>query len=243
MTPSSHPLPRTLAATLNIVGEVIGLLMQLLLVWLGVSLVWGDSDEAGYAGFVLILFLWCIIATVYLSATAITLSALVRLNQPDPPFTRRLVAHPVTRVFSMALSFSTSLLGLTVAIDLITALGRDEHDAIAEAGAVWAMLLAWVIFNWGYARIYFSRYHRAKRPPLKFPGTTEPRLVDFAYFAFTNATTFSVSDVRVVDAHMRWTVVWHTTLAFFFNALIIALAMNVISNGTLFANILDALDS
>jgi uncharacterized membrane protein len=36
---------------------------------------------------------------------------------------------------------------------------------------------------------------------------------------------------------MRWTVVWHTTLAFFFNALIIVLTMNVISNGSFFTEL------
>ena len=48
-----------------------------------------------------------------------------------------------------------------------------------------------------------------------------------------------MSDVQVMTTRMRWTVVWHTTFAFFFNALIIALTMNVISNGTLLQNLLD----
>ncbi|WP_240422945.1 DUF1345 domain-containing protein [Leucobacter sp. wl10] len=88
----------------------------------------------------------------------------------------------------------------------------------------------------GYARIYFSHYHRTPRPPLELPGTDEPRLVDLT---FINATTLSVSDVRVVNTRMLRTVVWHTTLAFFFNALIIVLTMNVIVNGSLFAALLD----
>lgn len=228
----------TTGAVMSVGGEILGLLLQLVLVWLGALIIWGDDgqvdeDEA------FILFGWCIVASLYLGLTLLWLNVLVRIDTPDPAATRLLVGHPLTRLLSMVLTFGASLLGLTVALDLISSLGRDIHNAFLELSAVWAMLLSWVLFNWGYARIYFSRYHRASRPPLEFPGTDEPRLVDFAYFAFTNATTFSVSDVKVVHTHMRWTVVWHTTLAFFFNALIIVLTMNVIANGSLLADLFE----
>jgi uncharacterized membrane protein len=38
---------------------------------------------------------------------------------------------------------------------------------------------------------------------------------------------------------MRWTIVWHTTLAFFFNALIIALVINVITKGEFLSQLLE----
>lgn len=231
-----HAFRSKTGAALSIGGEVLGLLMQLALVWLGAQIMWGDENATGEESAV-VLILWCLVASLYLGLTILWLNILVRMDTPDPAATRLLVGHPLTRLLSMVLTFGASALGLTVALDLITSLGRNEHDALLEGSAVWAMLLSWALFNWGYARIYFSRYHRAKRPPLEFPETAEPRLVDFAYFAFTNATTFSVSDVKVVNTHMRWTVVWHTTLAFFFNALIIVLTMNVISNGSLFVDI------
>jgi len=231
-----HAFRTTTGAVLSISGEILGLLLQLVLVWLGAHIIWGsegqiDEEEA------VILIVWCLVASLYLGLTLLWLNVLVRIDTPDPAATRLLVGHPLTRMLSMVLTFGASLLGLTVALDLITSLGRDVHNPFLELSAVWAMLLSWVLFNWGYARIYFSRFHRAPQPPLEFPGTDDPRLVDFAYFAFTNATTFSVSDVKVVHTHMRWTVVWHTTLAFFFNALIIVLTMNVISNGSFFTEL------
>ncbi|WP_323368297.1 DUF1345 domain-containing protein [Leucobacter muris] len=136
-------------------------------------------------------------------------------------------------------TFGASLLGLAVATDLISALGLGVHDPVAELSAIWTMLLSWAMFNWGYSRIYFSRYHREADPPLSFPGTEEPRLVDFVYLAFTNATAFAVSDVQVRSTRMRWTIVWHTTLAFFFNALIIALVINVITKGEFLSQLLE----
>jgi uncharacterized membrane protein len=36
--------------------------------------------------------------------------------------------------------------------------------------------------------------------------------------------------VQVMTTRMRWTVVWHTTLSFFLNAMIIVLAVNTIMN-------------
>ncbi|GAA1612444.1 DUF1345 domain-containing protein [Leucobacter chromiireducens] len=233
-----HPTPRnvslrTFGAVLSVTGEVLGLIMQVLLIWVGWDIVWG-TDQA----FDLIpMLVWCGIASIYLLSTVLSLNILVRINEPDPAATRVLVGHPLTRMLSTITTFGSSLIGLSVATDLITSIGQDLHDPAGEFTAVWAMLLAWAMFNWGYARIYFSRYHRAATPPLEFPGTAEPRLVDFVYLAFTNATTFAVSDVKVVNTHMRWTIVWHTTLAFFFNALIIVLTMNVIANGRLFAEL------
>lgn len=231
--PSLSAIRSRFGLLLSTGGEIVGLLMQLILVWVGGYLVWGDESEFE----VYYLLFWCVLASIYLGATILTLNVLVRIDEPDPALTRVLVGHPLTRFLSMLVTFGASFIGLGVAMDLITSLGLEVHDPLQEFSAIWAMLLSWALFNWGYARIYFSRYHRAKTPPLLFPGTPEPRLVDFVYLSYTNSTTFAVSDVQVTDSHMRWTIVWHTTLAFFFNALIIGLTMNVIANGKLFANL------
>lgn len=222
---------------LSLGGEILGVLAQLLLLWLGAVYIWGEDDVLDS----LRLLTWCLVATAYLGATVVGLNVLVRLDRPDPRAARALIGHPLMRLLSMVLSFGSSALGLTVAVSLITDIGNEVHDTFSEFSAIWAMLLSWAMFNWGFARIYFSRYHRAVdrggAQPLEFPGTPDPRLVDFVYLAFTNATTFAVSDVQVTSTRMRWTIVWHTTIAFFFNALIIVLTMNVIANGRFFADL------
>ena len=215
----------------TVVTEVIGFLLQFLLIWVGAGIVWGSELPEVE---VLMRFGWCIVAIVYLGFTIAGLTVLVHRDRPDPRISRILIGHPLTRLLSTIVSLGASLIGLTVAIELIVELGTGQHDPLSLFSAVASMLLSWAIFNWGFARIYFSRYHRAKEPPLQFPGTPEPRLTDFVYLAFTNATTFAVSDVKVVSSRMRWTIVWHTSIAFFFNALIIALTLNVITNGSLF---------
>ena len=224
-----------IGGTVAVIGEALGIVVQVALVWLAWRIVWDDTAEE-------VLFdrvIWCILATAYLGATILALNVLARSARPEPRTIRLLVGHPVARFISILFTFGSSLTGLTVALELIVSLGHERVEPIAEASAVWAMLLSWAMFNWGYARIYFSRYHRAQDPPLQFPGTDDPRLVDFVYLAFTNATTFAVSDVKVLATRMRWTIVWHTCLAFFFNALIIVLTMNVIGQGRLLAEIFD----
>nr|WP_243751837.1 DUF1345 domain-containing protein [Leucobacter weissii] len=223
------PRTRLLGTVVVVFGEALGLLVQFLLVWIGVEYLFTDDGDEAES---LRLLLWCMIATLYLSVTALLLSIGVRVRGEDPPALRRLRRNPLIRWISMVVTFSSSLVGLSAAITLILMRSDPDHLMFYELTAVWAMLVSWALFHWGYARIYYSRYYRLPgKPPMVFPGTETPRQVDFAYFAFTNGTTFGVTDVQVIDSHMRWTVVWHTTFGFFFNALIIVLTMNTISGG------------
>lgn len=228
------PRRARVGAAVTVGGEVLGVLVQLALVYLGIQLFLLDDDDVD----ALLILLWCVVATFYLLVTVIGLNVMVRLDRPEPSVTRALIGHPLTRLLSTFLSFAASLLGLREAIVVIVNIGQDAVDPFIEFSAIWTMLLSWALFNWGFARIYYSRYHRAAEPPLLFPGTNEPRLTDFVYFSFTNATTFGTSDIQVVTSRMRWTVIWHTTFAFFFNALIIVLSMNVIAKGDLFSDLL-----
>lgn len=223
-------LPRVAAAIANwttVIGEILGVVMQLLLVLLGWNLAMSESKVE----LSIVAVVWCLIAALYLGIVALGLTIMIRISDEDPPVVRRVVGHPVMRVFSNITTFGASAFGLLVAAQVIINRRDADRTAFLEAAAVCAMLLSWALFNWGFARVYYSRYHRAEVPPLHFPRTEDPRLSDFAYFSFTNATTFAVSDVRVTETRMRWTTVWHTSMAFFFNALILALTMSTITSG------------
>lgn len=206
-----------------IIAEALGLAIQVPLVWLGLAFIGGDDIE--------LLAGWCLIGTFYLLVTILALNLAVRVpGMAGRHGTRRFLAHPVMRTVASILTFSSSAVGMVAATELIVLRNDPDWGPFIELFAVWAMLVAWGLFNWGWARMYYSRYHRAKGDPgLEFPRTPEPELIDFVYFAFTNATAFSVSDVLVTTPRMRWTVIWHTTLSFFFNALIIVLAINTIT--------------
>lgn len=215
--------------TLTVIIEGLGALIQVLLVVLGARYLFSDEGEEFENA---VLLLWSFVATLYLAFTVIGLNVDLRMHREDHRLLKRASASAVVRIFSTIVTFTSSLVGLTAATELILTRGTTGHASIYELIAVWAMLASWALFHWGYARIYYSSYHKheAERP-LRFPETTHPRLIDFVYFSFTNGTSFAPSDVSVATTRMRWTVVWHTSFSFFFNALIIVLTMNTISGG------------
>ena len=214
---------------ITIIIEALGALVQLLLVWAGLDYLFVDDVTADEQGRLLI---WCIIATVYLAGTVFWLNIDLRVNDDDHQFMRRTSRHPIVAIFSSVVTFSSSFVGLSAAVTVIVGTDDPEYFGIFDLIAVWAMLASWAMFHWGYSRIYYAAYHnRQHEKPLIFPETEHPRLIDFVYFSFINGTSFAPSDVMVATTRMRWTVVWHSTFSFFFNALIIVLTMNTISGG------------
>jgi uncharacterized membrane protein len=62
---------------------------------------------------------------------------------------------------------------------------------------------------------------------LEFPETKEPDYWDFVYFSLVIGMTCQVSDVQVTARHMRHLVTAQGVIAFFYNTVIVALAVNI----------------
>ena len=62
---------------------------------------------------------------------------------------------------------------------------------------------------------------------LDFPGTEEPDALDFLYYSLVVGMTAQVSDVQVRTSAMRRFTLAHGVVSFFFNTVLIALAVNV----------------
>jgi len=210
-----------------VIVRVADLLVQLALIWLGLLLILADDDEAIMAD----LAVWCTLGGLYWLASVIAVGVSVKRSQiAAPRWVGRLDTHPVVAAITVTATFLASFVGLVAATEILVLRNDPDWAGWVEPVGVFAMLLSWALYHWGFARIYDRRCRLADTPPLVFPGTESPRLADFVYFSFTNATTFAVSDVQVVTTRMRWTVVWHTTTSFFLNALIIVLAFSTIIN-------------
>ena len=210
-----------------VAARVVDLIVQLALIGLGASLLLSDDDELTIG----LLALWGALALLYWIASVLAVAISVRRGpERAPRWLSRAELHPLVSVVLTAATFVASLVGIIAATEVLVL--RDDPDwaGWVEPVAVGAMLLSWALFHWGFARIYDRRHRLAPddAKPLLFPGAAPPRLVDFVYFSFTNATAFSVSDVQVMTTRMRWTVVWHTTISFFLNALIIVLSFSTI---------------
>lgn len=215
-----------------VVVRVADLLVQLALIWLGLQILLVDDIEPTLDA----LAAWCALGGLYWLASVIAVGVSAKRSRiAAPRWIGQFDAHPVVAAITVSATFLASIVGIVAAIEIVVLRGDPDWAGWVEPVGVLAMLLSWGLYHWGFARIYDRRYRLAAGPPLIFPGTPNPRLADFVYFSFTNATTFSVSDVQVVTTRMRWTVVWHTTTSFFLNALIIVLAFSTIINADLTA--------
>ena len=99
--------------------------------------------------------------------------------------------------------------------------GPGDLLALAAVPLGWAVVQTLAAFR--YAHLHYAT---PGQPQLTFPGTEAPAPWDFLYFAFTIGMTAQTSDVVVTSGAMRRMVLAHAVLAFFYNTVIIALAVN-----------------
>jgi uncharacterized membrane protein len=137
-------------------------------------------------------------------------------------------------VFVIAVASSlVSLLAAGMVLRLVKALPPEEAffwSTLAFA----AVALSWTLTHTSYTLRYANLYYRAhdgrsagECECLQFPGGKDPADIDFAYFAFTIAMCFQVSDVAVATTLMRREVLVHAVLSFVYNTTIVALAINL----------------
>ena len=95
--------------------------------------------------------------------------------------------------------------------------------AFASVPLGWASLHTVVAFH--YAHLFY-RPDKDGEGGLAFPETAEPGAWDFLYFAFGIGMTAQVSDVIATSVPVRKTILFHAIASFFFNTVILALAVN-----------------
>ncbi|MDN4614651.1 DUF1345 domain-containing protein [Leifsonia sp. F6_8S_P_1B] len=213
-----------------VLGLVASLAAQLAMIAVGLWAVVLEEDAENTIG---LLATWCAIGTVYEIVVLIVLGRAARRPATDVGRPSRFEVGRLARTVSMTATILASLIGFTAALQVLGLHNDPQIGSLIDLVGVWSMLLAWGFLHWGFAQIYYQRYYSAEEPMLRFPAPVAapapaPRFVDFVYFAFTLGTTFAASDVEVLTSRARWTVVWHSVLSYFFNGLIIVLALNTI---------------
>lgn len=98
-----------------------------------------------------------------------------------------------------------------------------------------ALGITTLICSWGfvhtcfavhYAHEYYMALIEGEKAPLQFPAQPQPDYWDFMYFSFVLAMTSQTSDVCIASRTMRRLALLHGVIAFFFNATLLALAVN-----------------
>jgi uncharacterized membrane protein len=107
---------------------------------------------------------------------------------------------------------------------------KAGHLALVGATVLSAWTFLQVMFGLHYAGVYFVRRKGGYLGGLEFPGTPQPGWMEFFYQAFVIGCTFASSDVNVTSMRMRRIVVIQGAVGFFFNAIILALTINVTAN-------------
>lgn len=124
---------------------------------------------------------------------------------------------------------TASVVGVAAAVDVLIVQQPGGGPAFAVdtlVGAL-AIIVAWALLHLGCAHVYQTSYLR-NGGGLDFPNEPTPDFGDFTYFAFVIGTTFATSDVTVTTRRMRWIVLGHSVAGFFYNAVVIAVAIEVI---------------
>jgi uncharacterized membrane protein len=103
---------------------------------------------------------------------------------------------------------------------------RAAAGLTAVAGIPLGWLTLHTMASFHYANLFYARRDGVEARGLDFPGTDEPGPWDFLYFAFVIGMTAQVSDVAVTSPGLRRTVLAHGVAAFFYNTVILALAVN-----------------
>jgi uncharacterized membrane protein len=118
------------------------------------------------------------------------------------------------------------------------ALGSAKQAPPVDAGiyallAVATILLSWTfvhtIFSFHYAHEYYSKRRDDKIGGLIFPYDEHPDYRDFLYFSLVIGMTSQTSDVDICSKVIRRMAAIHGVLAFFFNLVVLALTVNMVS--------------
>lgn len=146
---------------------------------------------------------------------------------------RRALSQDEGRLFILALVVVAAVaVVVAIASQLAAARGlpgasQGRHVALAALTLFTAWAFMQVLFALHYAHDFYMGRVRGAPDALRFPGTNDPDYRDFLYFACVIGTSGQTADVVFHGRALRGVGALHCTLAFFFNATIVALMINI----------------
>jgi uncharacterized membrane protein len=126
-----------------------------------------------------------------------------------------------------------SFAALTRVMSVAKAMPEGVERTFYVAAVALTLFLSWLVTHVEFALRYAHEFyeHTAGAPAvdggLTFPGDHPPDYWDFLYFAMVLGMTFQVSDVQITSRKLRRLATAHGLIGFLFNAVIVALTVNI----------------
>ncbi len=132
---------------------------------------------------------------------------------------------------SLIALLTLSAVGVALTAIVMVIRSAEALDGVQLAIAVISVPLGWATVHGSlalhYARLYYAEEDDGgSRKGLGFPCDEDPDVWDFLYFSFVLGMTAQTSDVTVDGRRIRRSVLAHSVVSYFYNAVIIALAVN-----------------
>lgn len=144
---------------------------------------------------------------------------------------RRAARQDVGQFFVLAFSALAAIASVVAIYAEVSGAGGRAGGASQLLLGVGTIVLSWFFVHAMFALHYAHEYYspvRGDPPGLKFPGKDpEPDYLDFFYVALVIGMSAQVSDVDVTGRSVRRTVLFQGIVAFWFNAAVLALLINI----------------
>jgi len=135
---------------------------------------------------------------------------------------------------AVGILFLTVASALASLLAIVFLLGKIGMGDAPKQGSDLVLATATIVLSWTLIHTIFSVHYAHEFyggggvGGLTFPGDEkEPDYWDFVYFSFVIGMTCQVSDVQITARHMRHLATAQGIIAFFYNTVIVALAVNI----------------
>lgn len=126
---------------------------------------------------------------------------------------------------------------LAAAASIAIVVGEAATTGKAHAGGMALLALGTVFLSWTFIHLIFAQHYAHEfyapgpcgegfRGGLRFPGEDPPDYWDFLHFSFVIGVAAQTADIQIASRRIRHVATLHSVVAFIFNTVIVALAVN-----------------
>lgn len=167
---------------------------------------------------------------------AFLLLTFVRLSRTRSVATIRARAAEMDQAGRAVLPLSLLAAGASVFVIVLMAGSGGKPTATAATLTVATIALSWLFVQTIFALHYAHEFYapagtgQGDRPGLMFPGEDDADYWDFLHFALIIGVANQTADVQISSQRLRRIATVHSILAWLFNTVILALAVNLAVN-------------